>query len=144
MPIHRHDEQYAGESVPQKLNRTTNEMRRLGVTTTIISALDEVAWQFNLRGSDIPFNPFFKAYAIIHTHYRTNPPELFLHLDQLRQSDHLNHVRLLNYSSFGSRLNETVQDVTAKIATVDEFARPTDQSTKKCCRTERHARVSVA
>ena len=31
----------------------------------IISALDEVAWLLNLRGSDINFNPVFFAYLIV-------------------------------------------------------------------------------
>jgi len=31
----------------------------------VVSALDEVAWLFNLRGTDIPFNPVFLSYAIV-------------------------------------------------------------------------------
>ncbi|EFA82726.1 peptidase M24 family protein [Heterostelium album PN500] len=31
----------------------------------VISALDEIAWLFNLRGSDISFNPVFLSYAIV-------------------------------------------------------------------------------
>jgi hypothetical protein len=31
----------------------------------VVTALDEVAWLFNLRGSDIPYTPVFTAYAII-------------------------------------------------------------------------------
>ena len=31
----------------------------------VITALDEIGWLFNLRGNDIPFTPFFRAYAII-------------------------------------------------------------------------------
>lgn len=31
----------------------------------VVSMLDEVAWLFNLRGTDIEFNPVFFAYAIV-------------------------------------------------------------------------------
>lgn len=31
----------------------------------VITALDEVAWLFNLRGSDIEYNPVFFAYSVI-------------------------------------------------------------------------------
>jgi Xaa-Pro aminopeptidase len=31
----------------------------------IVSMLDEVAWLFNLRGSDIDYNPVFFAYAVV-------------------------------------------------------------------------------
>ena len=31
----------------------------------VLSALDEVAWLYNLRGSDIKFNPVFFAYAAV-------------------------------------------------------------------------------
>lgn len=31
----------------------------------VVNMLDEVAWLFNLRGSDIDFNPVFFAYAVV-------------------------------------------------------------------------------
>jgi Creatinase/Prolidase N-terminal domain len=31
----------------------------------VLSALDEIAWFLNLRGSDINFNPVFFAYVIV-------------------------------------------------------------------------------
>ena len=31
----------------------------------VVNMLDEVAWLFNLRGSDIDYNPVFFAYAVI-------------------------------------------------------------------------------
>ena len=31
----------------------------------VLSALDEIAWLLNLRGSDISFNPVFFAYVIV-------------------------------------------------------------------------------
>ncbi|CAF0771016.1 unnamed protein product [Rotaria sordida] len=105
-----HEIQYAGETVAQKLNRTTNEIKRRGATTTVINALDEIAWLFNLRGSDIPYNPFFKSYAIVHANYEVNQPELFVNLSQLNTNQHPPGVRLFDYSMFWSRLNITATD----------------------------------
>ena len=31
----------------------------------VVTALDEIGWLFNLRGNDIPYNPFFRAYVVI-------------------------------------------------------------------------------
>lgn len=31
----------------------------------MLNALDEIAWLFNLRGSDIPFNPVFFSYGLV-------------------------------------------------------------------------------
>ena len=31
----------------------------------VVTALDEIAWLFNLRGNDIPYTPVFRAYAIV-------------------------------------------------------------------------------
>ena len=109
-PIVVHDDLYAGESVAQKLNRTATELRRLDATITVISALDEVAWQFNLRGADIPYNPFFKSYAIIYADYPKTPPELFLNRAQFNHSRYTANVRIIDYSMFWSRLNATASD----------------------------------
>lgn len=64
-PIVPLDVKYAGRSSADKiaaLRATLREQKRAGF---LVSALDEVAWLFNLRGSDIPFNPLFFAYAIV-------------------------------------------------------------------------------
>ena len=31
----------------------------------VFTALDEIAWLFNLRGCDIDFNPVFFSYAVV-------------------------------------------------------------------------------
>ncbi|CAF1100417.1 unnamed protein product [Didymodactylos carnosus] len=106
-PIVVHDIIYSGETVTQKLSRTAAELKRLGVTTTVLSALEEIAWLFNLRGDDIPFNPFFKSYAIVHENFLVDQPELFVNLSQLSPLDRPDGVRVLEYATFWSRLNAT-------------------------------------
>lgn len=58
-------EQYAGESARTKLNRLRRKMAAENVEAHVLSQLDAVAWLFNIRGSDVPFNPVTIAYAII-------------------------------------------------------------------------------
>ncbi|EME30134.1 X-Pro dipeptidase [Galdieria sulphuraria] len=60
-----HSEEYAGESVKSKLARVRESMAKNHCNLLIVSALDEVAWLFNLRGSDVEYNPVFLSYAII-------------------------------------------------------------------------------
>ena len=110
-PIFTHQLVYAGETVAQKLNRTKNEMERFGATTTVISALDEIAWLFNLRGGDIPYNPFFKAYAIVHANYEANQPEIFVNLAQINKSEYPAAVHVLDYSMFWLNLNTTATNL---------------------------------
>ena len=105
-PIVIHPLQYAGETIAQKLNRTATELNRFGATTTIISVLDEIAWLFNLRGNDIPYNPLFKSFAIIHANFVINSPELFVHKSQMNGTS-LPAVRIFDYAEFWSRLNVT-------------------------------------
>jgi hypothetical protein len=37
----------------------------------VVSQLDEVAWLFNLRGSDIPYNPVRMRFFLTHPCYPT-------------------------------------------------------------------------
>ncbi|KAK4525860.1 hypothetical protein GAYE_SCF17G3769 [Galdieria yellowstonensis] len=60
-----HSEEFAGESMKSKLERVRSSMSKNRCNLLIVSALDEVAWLFNLRGSDVEYNPVFLSYAII-------------------------------------------------------------------------------
>jgi Xaa-Pro aminopeptidase len=60
-----HPDIYAGETVVQKLGRLRAELSTRKVQGLLLSALDEVAWFFNLRGADVDYNPVFYAYALV-------------------------------------------------------------------------------
>ncbi|KAI9487677.1 MAG: hypothetical protein EXX96DRAFT_473102, partial [Benjaminiella poitrasii] len=60
-----HPIEYAGESHIDKLNTLRQHLEKENRYGIIVSALDEVAWLFNLRGSDVDCNPVFYAYALI-------------------------------------------------------------------------------
>ncbi len=60
-----HDVTYAGMTVAKKLDAVRRAMRARNAALHVVAALDEVAWLFNLRGSDVSFNPVFWSYATV-------------------------------------------------------------------------------
>ncbi|MFP4535327.1 MAG: aminopeptidase P family protein [Spirochaetaceae bacterium] len=64
-PIYLHEERYAGESAESKIERLRRELAEKGAEATLITALDEIAWLLNLRGSDVAYNPIFLAYLLV-------------------------------------------------------------------------------
>ncbi|XP_062845628.1 xaa-Pro aminopeptidase 1 [Trichomycterus rosablanca] len=58
---------YTGLSWQDKIVQLRVKMAERRVSWFVVTALDEIAWLFNLRGSDIEYNPVFFAYAIIGT-----------------------------------------------------------------------------
>ena len=47
----------AGKSWERKVAEVRDYMKEVKVEVLLVSALDEVAWLFNLRGNDIPHTP---------------------------------------------------------------------------------------
>ncbi|KIJ15105.1 hypothetical protein PAXINDRAFT_169294 [Paxillus involutus ATCC 200175] len=59
------DVEYSGETLSTKLQRVREAMAKKNAVAMAVTLLDEVAWLFNLRGTDIDFNPVFFAYAVV-------------------------------------------------------------------------------
>lgn len=59
------DDRASGESVESKLAHLREDTKRQGCNVALVSSLDDFAWLFNLRGSDIEYNPVNYAYAIV-------------------------------------------------------------------------------
>lgn len=64
-PIYEHAAPQATVSRADKLRQVREAMTRHGVTHHLISSVDDVAWLFNLRGSDVSYNPVFLAHALL-------------------------------------------------------------------------------
>jgi Xaa-Pro aminopeptidase len=64
-PVREISEEITGETRKSKLLRIINKLADNGAQLTVITALDDLAWSFNLRGTDVRFNPVFMGYAII-------------------------------------------------------------------------------
>lgn len=64
-PVFEHVEPYCRLPRSAKLETLRAEMARQGATHHVISTLDDIAYLFNLRGSDVSFNPVFLAHALV-------------------------------------------------------------------------------
>jgi len=60
MPI-----ELSGKSTEDKLIDINKMLHKAGADCTILSALDEVAWTFNIRGTDVTYNPVVISYAFV-------------------------------------------------------------------------------
>lgn len=63
--IFAHPPQYALRTRSDKLAAIRDAMRAAGATHHLVSALDEIAWLLNLRGSDVEYNPVFLAHLLL-------------------------------------------------------------------------------
>lgn len=78
-PAFVYDTQYAGKSVAEKLALIRKEMEKAGAEALLLSALDEIAWTLNLRGSDVHCNPVVISYLLIdgeEVHYFIEPQKV--------------------------------------------------------------------
>lgn len=57
--------EYAGESATGKLTRIRQALHERRIDGMLVSALDDIAWILNLRGTDVHCNPVFVAYLLI-------------------------------------------------------------------------------
>jgi len=51
------DEKYSGQSIQSKISKVREILQTESAKAVVVTMLDEVAWLFNLRGSDIDYNP---------------------------------------------------------------------------------------
>jgi len=63
--IREHALKYAGQSVPEKLKVIRTHMATQSAGTFVVTMLDEIAWLFNIRGSDVACNPVAISYAVV-------------------------------------------------------------------------------
>ncbi|MDR0829688.1 MAG: aminopeptidase P family protein [Prevotellaceae bacterium] len=58
-------EKNAGVTVQQKLENLREKMQEENIDTFVFTALDEIAWLFNIRGCDVEYNPVAISYAVV-------------------------------------------------------------------------------
>lgn len=90
--------EFAGESFQSKLSRIRTALRELHADGMLVSALDDIAWTLNLRGSDVHCVPVFISYLLI----ASDKVSLFVDEEKLTPSvkDYLvgNGVSLYKYN----------------------------------------------
>ena len=64
-PVEVYPLEYAGESAHEKMARIRQTLREKHADGMLMSALDDIAWTLNLRGSDVHCNPVFVSYLLI-------------------------------------------------------------------------------
>jgi Xaa-Pro aminopeptidase len=64
-PVYEHLAPHAPLARSAKLTQVREAMARHGATHHFISTVDDIAWLFNLRGSDVNYNPVFLAHALL-------------------------------------------------------------------------------
>ena len=67
---------FAGETSASKLRRVRRAMREREADALVVTTLDAIAWLFNVRGSDVAYNPVVIAYAVV------TPDGAILHVDR--------------------------------------------------------------
>lgn len=78
-PAFIYDLKYAGRSYTEKIKDIRSELKKSNSKAILVSALDEIAWTLNLRGSDVHCNPVITSYLIIQekdVHYFISPSKV--------------------------------------------------------------------
>jgi len=78
------DIKLAGESAADKLRRVRAELDKTKTDALVVSDPQNVAWTFNIRGSDIAHTPLALAFALI---LRDGKPRLYVAPDKLGSSE---------------------------------------------------------
>lgn len=97
-PVEIQSLEYAGETLVSKVGRIRKSLRELHADGMLVSALDDIAWTLNLRGTDVHCNPVFVSYLLIESDKVSlfvDDNKLSLEVKQYLQD---NQVSLYNYN----------------------------------------------
>lgn len=111
-PLFEMPQELSGQSTADKLAALHDQLRAAGANSLILASLDEVAWTFNIRGTDVAYNPVVISYAFISEAENI----LFIHPKKLNAETAARlkeqGVKLADYSmiyTYLSRLPETTR-----------------------------------
>lgn len=103
-PIYAVPTSLSGATIAEKLGQVRQQMQQKRVGLLPLTKLDQVAWLFNLRGSDIPYNLVFRAYGLV----STQKAALFTDVERLspeaQSSLQEAGVAVLPYASYAEHL----------------------------------------
>ena len=108
-------DQYAGKSAAEKRTEIGDWLAKHHADAAVLSALDSIAWAFNIRGQDVSHTPVALAYALVHA---DGTSDLFVAGEKIGPDvrQHLgNGVRLHERAEFESAL----ADLKGKTVVVD-------------------------
>lgn len=96
----------AGESAGRKIGRVLAEAAKAESDSVWISTLDTIAWLFNIRGNDVPYNPVVVSHAFISQDENilfTDTDKITLSVAESLQKD---NIKVMNYSAVSDFLAE--------------------------------------
>lgn len=109
-PLFEMPVELSGQSTEYKLIAINDKVHEAGADCTVLSALDEVAWTFNIRGTDVTYNPVVISYAFI----SEKESVLFINPKKLTTEviERLKHegVKLADYSMIYTYLSRLPED----------------------------------
>jgi Xaa-Pro aminopeptidase len=108
-------DQYAGKSAAEKRTEIGDWLAKQHADAAVLSALDSIAWAFNIRGADVTHTPVALAYALVHA---DGTSDLFVASEKIGPDvrQHLgNGVRLHERAEFETAL----ADLKGKTVVVD-------------------------
>jgi Xaa-Pro aminopeptidase len=115
-PVYEHPLEFAIHGRTEKLADVRVAMKRAGATHHIVSALDEIAWVLNLRGSDVEYNPVFLAHLLIDAKGATSFVEASKLNPDLQAALEHDGVRVAPYESIADALGKLPQDTKLLLA----------------------------
>lgn len=65
-PLRVHDLALAGQSAEEKRQNIADWLNEQGLDCTVMTALDSIAWTFNIRGTDVECTPVGLSFAVLH------------------------------------------------------------------------------
>jgi Xaa-Pro aminopeptidase len=101
-----YDSEFAGISVSEKLKSIGKKLADSDADIFLLTALDEIAWTFNIRGNDVDYNPVCISYGLaapdsgyIFIDEEKMTPELFSYFEK-------NNIKVLPYDSIFTFLSQ--------------------------------------
>ena len=114
-PAFVHDEALAGEDVDSKISRVVDALDTADADGLLITALDEIAWLLNLRGSDVDYTPVVIAFAYVSADERV----LFIDSEKVTSEvkDHLKKygVKIKDYDDIEKFLGKISSTATVMV-----------------------------
>lgn len=114
-PAFVHDEALAGEDVDSKISHVVDALDAADADGLLITALDEIAWLLNLRGSDVDYTPVVIAFAYVSADERV----LFIDSEKVTSEvkDHLKKygVKIKDYDDIEKFLGKISSTATVMV-----------------------------
>lgn len=105
-PVEIQPMEFAGESVASKISRIRTALRQRHADGMLVSALDDIAWTLNLRGTDVHCVPVFVSYLLI------SSQQVSLYVDSAKINDEVkaylaeNGISLYPYNKVAEGLKQ--------------------------------------